>query len=304
MVVDTWHTRHSEYTTLKRANRLMLVVGVALAALSFVAVLALSGAGGQSAQATPPPDVTVVVAAADLPLGVQITADKLSTTTVPQTAATGTFQDPQQLVGRVVRHAVSAGTALTNDDFDTGVSVPDLVNALQPGMRAIAIPLTKVNSVNALLQAGDYVDVLISMEDTDGLNPVVIANPTPAIGTSTGSDYNPYTSIDQDVNNTSVKVVVQNVQVLAAIAAEPATTTDQSNPAPPTAQPDMVVLLAVTPQQAEVVRFAQLDGNISLVLRAPADANAPAVDTTGITLKQLVDQYGVLPPAPVMPINP
>jgi Flp pilus assembly protein CpaB len=171
-------------------------------------------------------------------------------------------------------------------------------------MRAIAIPLTKVNSVNALLQAGDYVDVLISMEDTDGLNPVVIANPTPAIGTSTGSDYNPYTSIDQDVNNTSVKVVVQNVQVLAAIAAEPATTTDQSNPAPPTAQPDMVVLLAVTPQQAEVVRFAQLDGNISLVLRAPADANAPAVDTTGITLKQLVDQYGVLPPAPVMPINP
>jgi pilus assembly protein CpaB len=282
----------------------MLVVGVALAALSFVAVLALSGAGGQSAQATPPPDVTVVVAAADLPLGVQITADKLSTTTVPQTAATGTFQDPQQLVGRVVRHAVSAGTALTNDDFDTGVSVPDLVNALQPGMRAIAIPLTKVNSVNALLQAGDYVDVLISMEDTDGLNPVVIANPTPAIGTSTGSDYNPYTSIDQDVNNTSVKVVVQNVQVLAAIAAEPATTTDQSNPAPPTAQPDMVVLLAVTPQQAEVVRFAQLDGNISLVLRAPADANAPAVDTTGITLKQLVDQYGVLPPAPVMPINP
>ena len=281
----------------------MLVVGVALAALSFVAVLALSGAGGQSAQATPPPDVTVVVAAADLPLGVQITADKLSTTTVPQTAATGTFQDPAQLVGRVVRHAVSAGTALTNDDFDTGVSVPDLVNALQPGMRAIAIPLTKVNSVNALLQAGDYVDVLISMEDVDGLNPVVIANPSPAIG-STGSDYNPYTSLDNYVNNTTVKVVVQNVQVLAAIAAAPAVTTDQSNPAPPTAQPDMVVLLAVTPQQAEVVRFAQLDGNISLVLRAPADANAPAVDTTGITLKQLVDQYGVLPPAPVTPINP
>jgi pilus assembly protein CpaB len=281
----------------------MLVVGAALAALSFVAVLALSGAGGQSPQSTPAPDVTVVVAAADLPLGVQITADKLSTTTVPQTAATGTFQDPAQLVGRVVRHAVSQGTALTNDDFDTGVSVPDLVNALQPGMRAIAIPLTKVNSVNALLQAGDYVDVLISMEDTDGLNPVVIPNPTPAIG-STGSDYNPYTSLDTYVNNTSVKVVVQNVQVLAAIAAAPVDTTNQSNPAPLTAQPDMVVLLAVTPQQAEVVRFAQLDGNISLVLRAPADANAPAVDTTGITLKQLVDQYGVLPPAPVTPINP
>jgi pilus assembly protein CpaB len=282
----------------------MLIVGVALAALSFVAVLALSGMGQQSPQTTPPPDVTVVVAAADLPLGVQITADKLSTTTMSQTAAVGTFQDPAQLVGRVVRQAVSQGTALTNDDFDTGISVPNLINALQPGLRAIAIPLTRVNSVNAFLQAGDYVDVLISMEDADGLDPVVVANPTPAAGTTTGSDFNPYTSLDNFVNNTSVKVVVQNVQVLAAIAAQPVNTTDQSNQVPATPQPDMVVLLAVTPQQAEVVRFAQLDGNISLVLRAPADANAPAVDTTGITLKQLVDQYGVLPPAPVTPINP
>ncbi len=289
---------------MKRANRLMLIVGVALAALSFVAVLALSGMGQQSPQTTPAPDVTVVVAAADLPLGVQITADKVSTTTMSPTQATGTFQDPAQVVGRVVRHAVSQGTALTNDDFDTGISVPDLINSLQPGLRAIAIPLSRVNSVNAFIQAGDYVDVLISMEDADGLDPVVIANPTPAIGTSTGSDYNPYTSLDDFVNNTSVKVVVQNVQVLAAIAAQPADTTDQGNQAAPTPQPDMVVLLAVTPQQAEVVRFAQLDGNISLVLRAPADANAPAVDTTGITLKQLVDQYGVLPPAPVTPINP
>ncbi|HEY5519286.1 MAG TPA: Flp pilus assembly protein CpaB [Candidatus Limnocylindrales bacterium] len=289
---------------MKRANRLMLIVGVALAALSFVAVLALSGMGQQSPQTTPPPDVTVVVAAADLPLGVQITADKLSTTTMSQTAAVGTFQDPAQLVGRVVRQAVSQGTALTNDDFDTGISVPNLINALQPGLRAIAVPLTRVNSVNAFLQAGDYVDVLISMEDADGLDPVVVANPTPAAGTTTGSDFNPYTSLDNFVNNTSVKVVVQNVQVLAAIAAQPVNTTDQSNQVPATPQPDMVVLLAVTPQQAEVVRFAQLDGNISLVLRAPADANAPAVDTTGITLKQLVDQYGVLPPAPVTPINP
>jgi len=40
------------------------------------------------------------------------------------------------------------------------------------------------------------------------------------------------------------------------------------------------------------------------VLRSPADASAPAVDTTGITLKQLVDQYGVLPPAPVSPVTP
>jgi len=290
---------------LKRANRLMLVVGVVLAVLAFAAVLALSGFGQQTPKATSAPDVAVVVAAADLPLGTQVTADKLTTTMMPPSEATGTYQDPAQVVGKVVRHAVSQGTVLTSDDFDTGVSVPDLVNSLQPGLRAIAVTLSRVDSVDALLQPGDDVDVLISMEDADGLNPVVLPNTSSGDG-STETAANPYISLDDYVNNTSVKVVVQDVQVLAAVAAQPAdNSANQGNSATATPQPDMVVLLAVTPQQAEVVRFAQLDGNISLVLRAPADAGAPAVDTTGITLRQLVDQYGVLPPAPVIPsINP
>ena len=279
----------------------MLVVGVALAALSFVAVLALGAFNQQTPQATPPPDVSVVVAASDIPLGAQITADKLATTTKPKSEADGTFADPQEVVGKVIRRAVASGEVLTNDDFSTTVSVPDLVRSLGPGLRAIAVPLSRVDSVGALLQPGDSVDVLISMEDGDGLNPIVVPNPNPS--PAFGGNTDPYVSIDDYLNNTTVKVVVQNVQVLAAIAAAPQEQTNlvagQASP-----QPDMVVLLAVTPQQAEVVRFAQLDGNISLVLRSPADAGAQAVDTSGITLKQLVDQYGVLPPAPVTPVNP
>jgi pilus assembly protein CpaB len=287
---------------LKRANRLMLVVGVALAALSFIAVLALGAFGQKAPETTPPPDVSVVVAASDLPLGAQITADKLATTTKPQDQADGTFADPQQVVGMVIRRAVASGEVLTNDDFTTSVSLPDLVRSLQPGLRAIAVPLSKVDSVGALLQPGDSVDVLISMEDGDGLNPIVEANPVSSPGL--GGNTDPYISLDDYLNNTSVKVVVQNVQVLAAIAATPTDPSNVIGGAAPSPQPDMVVLLAVTPQQAEIVRFAQLDGNISLVLRSPADAGAQAVDTTGITLKQLVDTYGVLPPAPVTPVTP
>ena len=142
----------------------------------------------------------------------------------------------------------------------------------------------------------------MSLDEADQLNPIVIPNPNSSPGLS-GNAPPPYISIDDYLNNTSVKVVVQNVQVLAAIAATP---TEASNVVTPQASPmpDMVVLLAVSPQQAEVVRFAQLDGNISLVLRSPADAGAAQVDTTGITLKQLVDQDGVLPPQPVTPVAP
>ena len=109
----------------------------------------------------------------------------------------------------------------------------------------------------------------------------------------------PYISIDTYLNNTTVKVVVQNVQVLAVTPRS----VDETNGNAPSGipEPDMVVVLAVTPQQAEVVRFAQLDGNISLVLRAPGDSSVADTSTTGVTLWELVDKWGVLPPQPVTP---
>ena len=276
----------------------MLIAGVLLAAIAFVAVLAFGGMGAQQAPPAPQ-DVSVVVAAVDLTLGTALTADQLTTQNRAQADASGTYQHPEELIGRVVRHIVPAGQALTSADFDTTGGQFDS-QSLQAGFRAIAVPLSKVDAVDSLLQPGDRVDVLISMKDSDGLNPVVLANPN--YGHTTidgGTDTTPYIPIDQYMNNTTVKVVVQNVQVLAVT---PRILDPNSNViSNPAAEPDVVVVLAVTPQQSEVVRYGQLDGNISLVLRAPGDSSAADTTTTGITLKWLVDNYGVLPPAPVTP---
>ena len=107
--------------------------------------------------------------------------------------------------------------------------------------------------------------------------------------------------MDEFVNNTSIKVVVQKVQVLAAVPKDTTTDSGDSSSSSTEVQPDVIVVLAVTPQQAEVIRFAQMDGNISLALRSPGDYAAGDVSTSGITLRKLVDDYGVLPPVPVNP---
>jgi pilus assembly protein CpaB len=242
--------------------------------------------------------VNVVVAALDLPLGTELTADKLTTQTRTQAEASGTYQRPEELVAQIVHRAVPAGEALTSADFET-TSNNQISQSLQPGLRAIAVPLSSVDAVGELLQAGDRVDVLISMRDTDGLNPIVIPNPAASQSTIDGTAPEPYISIDTYLNNTTVKVVVQNVQVLA-VQPRPIEPTNITAPAN-SPVPDVVVVLAVTPQQTEIVRYGQLDGNISLVLRAPGDASAADATTTGITLKWLVDNYGVLPPAAVAP---
>lgn len=275
----------------------MLIFGAIMAAVAFVVVLALGS--GQQPQPVAPPDVPVVVASQNLTMGMPLSPEMLATENRSPADALGTYQRPEELVGLVVRRAVAQGAALTNHDFQTGVTIPELVSALQPGMRAVAVPLSRVDSVGALLQAGDYVDVILTITDLDALNPVVIPNPFPS-GTGTdGGAGAPYISLDDFINNTTVKVVVQNVQVLAAL---PRTlgTTDAVGP-DGIVEPDVIAILAVQPQQVEVIRFAQLDGHISLALRAPSDYAAGQVPTTGITLYELVARWGVLPPLPVTP---
>ncbi len=65
-----------------------------------------------------------------------------------------------------------------------------------------------------------------------------------------------------------------------------------------------IVILSVTAQQAEVLRFGQIDGTITLVLRSPDDKDAPNDETTGITLRQLVDNWAVIPPQVVETVLP
>jgi pilus assembly protein CpaB len=282
---------------VKRANKLMLIFGVILAVVSFVVVLAFGSLGQQPPPAVP--DVAVVVAAVDLPLGTALTADKLATVNRPPTEATDTYTYPEELVGLVVRRHVAAGQSITNADFESGVTVPQLAQSLGVGLRAVSIPLSRVDSVGGLLQPGDWVDALITLEDLDGLNPIVVGNPAAGQVTSDGSVAAPYIMLDEYVNNTSVKVVVQNVQVLAAL---PRTASTEDNISGTEAvQPDLIVVLAVDPQQAEIVRFAQMDGHISLALRSPGDYGAPPVATSGITLYELVQNHGVLPAQPVTP---
>ena len=75
-----------------------------------------------------------------------------------------------------------------------------------------------------------------------------------------------------------------------------------------------IVILAVTAQQAEVIKFAQMDGNVTLALRVGRRLHRPghrravlppvAAETTGVILKILVDTYGVLPPEVVETVTP
>jgi len=217
----------------------------------------------------------------------------------------GAFQIPSQVVGQTARQSVTKGAQITNQTISGSnkFEVP-------AGQRAMSVQVDAVSGVGTAIQSGDYVDLIIGL--TGDAFPVVQLNPQ-----------DNSIQVVAGLNSTSVKVLLEGMQVLATVQPETKTSGNQPTPNPsasPTPNgPDLtqdsteLVILSVTAQQAEVIKFAQLQGSISLVLRSPKDffdENGQPVlplpaGTTGVILKTLVDGgYGVLRPELVEAILP
>lgn len=285
---------------MKRSNRLILLIGVLLAAVAFVGILVLSG--GQQPGETPdaePTKLPTVFAKTDIPLGVRMTAEMLEVRDLEITQRSATaFENTGLLIGKIARNDIKKGAQLTSDDINAGrtgltsVSVP-------PGLVAIAVQVDQVSGVGTVINRGDYVDMVVGLDFS-----------VTQIDPETGE-----LAVVEGIDGTSVKMLLQSMLVVGTLLPPPPA---QTEGAPVTDRGTVlngqqeIVILAVTPQQAEVIKFAQIDGSITLVLRSPddfVDENGDRVIpedvvTTGIVLKSLIDDYGVLTPLVVEAILP
>ena len=301
---------------MKRSNRLVLLVGVFLAIVAFVGILLIV-----SKPTTPDQIVAttgpVVVATVDIPLSSKITADQVTIKTVPLGAIlAGAFSDPSQVIGQIARQAVGNGAQITTATLNGGTS--GQINACPATLRCMAVDVDQVTGVGTVIKTGDYVDMVVAL--TADKFPVVTVSPVD----------NSVTVVAGLSSSPTVKLLLQGLQVMGTLLPPVADTTNgaAATPAPSGATgggtgsggsstalngQHEIVILAVSAQQAEVLKFVQLDGNVSLALRSPADFNDPvtgaplvpvADKTTGVTLKTIVDSFGVLPPEIVQTVTP
>ncbi len=298
---------------MKKSNRLILLVGVVLAAVAFVAIVFLFSSGGGSSnqgQNAVPTELPTVIASVDIPLGTQVRSDMLTVKTVAVAdRAADAVQEPSPVIGQIVRTNVVAGAQITRSMFavsSVGLAPGPL---LAKGLRAQSVQVDQVTGVGTLINVGDRVDAVVGFGGggCGASFPVVTVDPTTDTVTPVAG-----------LSSITVKLLLQNMQVVSTLL-PPVTTTTESNgasPAPGTGTTlngqQEIVVLAVTAQQSEIIKYAQTDGCISLVLRSPKDfiddagntTEPPPDPTTGIILKTLVDEYGVLPPQVVEAILP
>ncbi len=239
--------------------------------IMLVLVLAIT-AGGAFAYATynymqhaPTRTVTiptrmVVVAAADLDIGAELTRDDIRIIDWPANAVpAGAISNPDEAIGRglilpVIQNEPILPMKLASKEAGAG-----LPPAIPAGLRAVSVRVNEVIGVAGYVLPGTRVDV------------VATVSPTEQRGDMTS------------------KVILTNVQVLAA-GTKIERDTERNKPVPVS-----VVTLLVDPDESERLTLAATEGKIQLALRNPLDKTTPA--TRGVRPAALL---GYTPPPRAM----
>jgi pilus assembly protein CpaB len=203
-----------------------------LATLGVYRFLAHRAAEAEGARLTTSP---VVVAAADIAQGDRLTATSLQVNqfasgTVPE----GAFSDPDSVVGRVVSLPIFAGEPVIASKLAPIGAAGGLEVKIEPGYRAMAIPVNETVGISGLIQPNSRVDVIVTFRP-EGQSRERVA-----------------------------KLFLQNMRVLSV--GQNLRRGEDGKPI--TAN---TVTLEVTPEQAEMLAVAMNEGVLQLALRGFGD---------------------------------
>jgi len=231
-------------------RRLVTILLAAFVVAALCSVLVYRLVGMRIAAAKPQPATRVVAAAADIKIGQLLSAADLTTVQIQGTVPKTAILDAKNAIGRGVISPIFAGEPILDNRLAPVGSGGGLAATIKDGYRAIAVRVDQVVGVAGFVTTGMHVDVLIS-----GVPP---------------------NSQGGGGNNTQVRTVLQNMEVLSA-------GTDIQKDAEGKPQQVQVVNLLVTPEQAQVLALASNETRIQLVLRNPLDTKETKVQGTAMT---------------------
>lgn len=295
---------------------LLLAAGAA-GVLMFYGEIPGTAAAPTTLPPTPEPQVARVKAEIDIQAGTVLTTTEglLSTEMVPvsQFMAGVNLGSVEEARNMVATTTIKATEPVRKDQLrKAGLAqkIPAAKEGEQP-VKAFPVQVDSLSGVADLIQPGDFVDVLASFN-------LDVATFTPGVPT-TGETGTASAMIERPTNEGTTKVLLQDVEVLDVIKPAPpegdasaapqpdAPPAEGGAPAAPAAPPtagntlrtgNWVIVIAVSNQEAEVLRFALDRGiGITTILRRAGDHTTER--TVGATMRILVDNFGM--PMPSFP---
>jgi pilus assembly protein CpaB len=206
--------------------------------------------------------IQVIVAAKDIPEGVRIDANSVEMVELPQKyVQPGAISDGKRIINRNINVPVLRGTQLLESMFiDTRAE--GIAGKIPAGKRAFSIFVTDVTAVGELIQPGDMVDLMVTVE----------------VGSFQDGQ-----SVSEEI---ITRTVLENILVLAVNQTSskrrlfsPADTEQNTpgsvfNPSGPAAgdnEPLKTLTVSLSPKETQILNLAQEIGTVSAALRSSWD---------------------------------
>ena len=243
---------------MNRQTRTMVVLVVAVLTASAASYAVYRAIASIPARTVEVPTGFAVVAAKSMSMGTLVTRESIKLVPWPsQTPLAGGFTDIESVVDRGLVAPVVENEPLSESKLAAKQAGAGLPPSIPPGMRAMSVKIDEVVGVAGFVVPGTHVDVMVILPQKE---------------------------------DSVARVVATNVRVLTA-----GTRADQEiaegKPTPLT-----VLTLLVSPDDAERIALAQVEGRLMLSLRNPMDT--VATETRGVRTGGLLGIPDAPPPQP------
>ena len=296
---------------MRRNGRLLIIVGVILGlAAVLLAIVALTGGNdddtaNDNTSPQTPSRMFVVQAKDDIPAHTKLTTDDLEQIEVDRSTIASP-DDVSQSVSEVIGFAYADDLVEGQRLLRSRLEVSGIAEELEPGRRAISVPVTRNNLVAGLLRQDDHIDLVYEinaelmritpttpLEVADNLDlraeviiPPFGEDPVPAPYPYPGEAGSRFTIEDRTFGNPIAKVALQNIRVLRVV-----TTTSVVSGGSSSSEDESYLVLEVSLEQAELLHMRQTVGTYQVVLRGSSDTDI--AETPGINMETLVTSYGL-----------
>lgn len=151
-----------------RVNKTWIVLGVAVVVGSLTALAARNYLSNQMAEIearSKGKTMAVVVAKTDLPRGARLTGETAAVRQVPREFAHSSSIMPDQFSraeGQALAFPVKSGEPILWSLLEAK-KAPTFSARLEPGLRAITVPIDEINSHSGMLEPGDLIDLICTL---------------------------------------------------------------------------------------------------------------------------------------------
>lgn len=228
-----------------KVNKRVLLIGVLLGLITVFFLNRYISSLNQAEEAVAASSYSeVVVAAKSIPKHVVITDDMVSLSSIPSDAVhPDAITALDKVLGGISKSEIINGEQVLSGRVVTEDIKATLSYEIPENMRAITIPVNEVSGVANYIDVGDKVDILVSYE------------------------FEVETPNDDEKTIPYTYTQLQNIEVLELGGLKAPTAEGQAE----TIEQPSTITILVNPEQAEVVAFANINGQFHLTLRNPID---------------------------------